>query len=184
MMKFKFILETISARRKMVIFICVLLLINICSYLYLTLYQEPHLESLQNDWFQKRQKMASMSLADAATVYDQGTRDLKTWLSRIPSKKDFARSLGDLFETAANNNLSVKSVTYKPNLIKDEGLLAYTIAFTVSGNYAAVKSFISDTVRSRQIITVDNMSLNNSSTTQEAIELKLQLTMYFKVEGA
>lgn len=184
MMKYKFILETIRAWRKPAIFVVVLLLINVCSYLYLTIYQEPRLESLQNNWFEKRQKINSMAVVDAATVYEQGTRDLKTWSSRIPPKKDFARFLGDLFETAANNNLSVKSVTYKPNLIKDEGLLAYSIAFSVSGNYAAVKSFISDIARSRQIVTIDNLSLSNSSTTQEAIELKLQLTTYLRVEGA
>lgn len=184
MIKYKFILETIRARRKPVIFMAVLLLLNVCSYLYLTIYQEPLLESLQNNWFEKRQKISSMAVVDPAMVYEQGTRDLKAWASRIPPKKDFARFLGDLFETAASNNLSVKSVTYKPNLIKDEGLLAYTIGFSVSGNYAAVKSFISDIARSRQIVTIENLSLNNSSSTQEAIELKLQLITYLRVEGA
>ena len=97
-------------------------------------------------------------------------------------KKDFTRFLGELFETAANNNLAVKNVTYKPDLIKEEGLIAYSIGFNVSGNYAAIKSFISDIARSRQIITIDTISLSNGNPTQESLDLKLQITTYLRIE--
>jgi type IV pilus assembly protein PilO len=182
-MNYKLIMEIARTRLITIVSVVALLLINACLYAYLSLYQGPRLESLQSNWFAKRQSTGAMTVMDAATIYSQGTRDLKTWLARIYPKKDFTRFLGELFETAANNNLAVKNVVYKPDLIKEEGLIAYTIGFTVSGNYAAIKSFISDIARSRQIIVIDTLSLSNSSTIQESPELKLQITTYLRTEG-
>ena len=183
-MNYKLLLEIARQRRSTIILVVALLMLNVSLYTYLSLYQQPQIESQQTDWFKKRQSSGSLVAKDAATIYSEGTRDLKIWLTKIPPKKDFARFLGDLFGTAANNSLVVKNVTYKPEFIKEEGLLAYTIGFNVSGNYAAVKSFITDLERSREMITIDNITLLNSSTTLESIELKLQLTTYLRMEGA
>jgi type IV pilus assembly protein PilO len=181
-MNYNLIMEIVRTRRIAIVSIVALLLINVCLSAYLSLYQKPRLESLQSSWFAKRKSTGALTVMDAATIYSQGTRDFKTWLARIYPKKDFTRFLGELFETAANNNLAMKNVAYKPDLIKEEGLMAYSIGFTVSGNYTAIKSFISDIARSRQIITIDTISLNNSSTTQESLELKLQITTFLRVE--
>ncbi|ACM20996.1 type II secretion system protein PulO, putative [Geotalea daltonii FRC-32] len=182
-MNLKLLKETLIAKKRLVLPIIFLLFINIVSFVYLTFYQEPRVASLQSSWFEKRQKSSQMSVLDAATIYAQGKRDLQTWHSRILSKNDFARMLGELFETASNNSLVVNNVTYKPTSMKEQGLLAYTIDFSVSGNYAGMKSFISDLMRSRQIILLDNLSLANASQTKEDVQLKLKLITYFRMEG-
>ncbi len=119
---------------------------------------------------------------DSADVYRQGTADLATWRARIYPKKEFARFIGEIFETATNNSLKVGAITYKPQQVKGEDLLAYSFGFNVSGKYAAIKSFIADIQRLREIAVIDNISLSGKAT-EESIEMRLQLTAYFRVEG-
>ncbi len=182
-MTVKFIEQIVRARLKSFVFMAVLLLLNVGLYLYISMYQTPRLTALQNTWFEKRRAAEKGTLKDAASIYRQGTADLASWRARIAPKKDFARVVGEIFETAANNSLSVGSVTYKPVAIPDEHLLAYTIGFNVSGKYAAIKSFLADIMRSREIMTIDTVALSNSKATEESVALTVQLTAYFSVEG-
>ncbi|MGA2151044.1 MAG: type 4a pilus biogenesis protein PilO [Geobacteraceae bacterium] len=61
-------------------------------------------------------------------------------------------------------------------------MLAYSIGFNVSGKYAAIKSFIADIERLRAIAVINNISLNGKAA-EESVDMKLQLTAYFRVEG-
>jgi Tfp pilus assembly protein PilO len=170
------------ARRNCFIAIIILILINAGLYLYYSAYQESHLASLHNKGSDKRLETAGKTAVNMAAVYRQGTGDLAAWRARIYPKKEFTRFIGDLFETAANNSLKVGAITYKPDMVKGEGLLAYSVGFSVSGKYAAIKSFIADLERLREIAVIDNISLNGKST-EETVDMKLQLTAYFRVEG-
>ncbi len=182
-MNYKLVKEVVKSRRRIFVLIAFLLILNILSYSYLSIYQGPRVVSLQSSWFEKRQKSSGMKAANAATIYSQGVKDLQVWNARILPRKDFARMLGELFEMAGNNNMAVKGVTYKPQDMKNEGLIAYSIDFSLSGKYAGAKSFISDLMRSKQIIVIDNLSLANTSQTTEAVDLKLELVTYFRTEG-
>jgi type IV pilus assembly protein PilO len=173
--------QIIRTRRNSFIAISVLILINIGLFLYSSALLGPEVFSLQNKWSEKRLVAAGETVSDDATVYRQGTEDLAKWRTRIYSKKDFARFIGELFETASNNTLKVGAIVYKPQPVKDENLIAYTIGFNVSGKYAAIKSFIADIERLREIAVIDNISLNGKST-EEFVDMKLQLTAYFRVE--
>jgi type IV pilus assembly protein PilO len=174
--------QIITARRNSFIAISVLILINIGLYLYSSTYLGPRVAFLQNKWSEKRLLAAGGAVIDTAAVYRQGTADLAAWRARIYPKKEFSRFIGELFETATNNTLKVGAITYKPQPVKGEDLLAYSIAFNVSGKYAAIKSFIADIERLHEIAVIDNISLN-AKTTEETIDMRLQLTAYFRVEG-
>jgi type IV pilus assembly protein PilO len=183
-MNIKLITEIFRARPKSLVFILVLALVNIGLYIYVSAYQAPRLAALQSEWFEKRRLAGGGVARDAAAVYRQGTKDLAAWNARIPLKKEFARFIGDLFESAANNALTVGGVTYKPVPIPDDkNLLAFSISFNVSGKYAGVKSFMADLGRLREIMTIDNISLNNTKPTEESVDMKLLLTAYFRMEG-
>ena len=181
-MNFTMLRQIIMARRNSFIAISVLILINIGLYIYSSAYLEPRVALLQNKWSEKRLLAAGGAVVDSAAVYRQGIADLAAWRARIYPKKEFARFIGEIFETATNNTLKVGPITYKLQPVKGEDLLAYSIAFNVSGKYAAVKSFIADIERLREIAVIDGISLN-AKTTDESIDLKLQLTAYFRVEG-
>ena len=182
-MNIKAVKEIIKARPKTFILICALFLLNICFYLYAAVYQKPRLESLQAQWLEKRKSAADAAVAGILSGYQQGEGDLKAWRARIIPKKEFAKFVGSLFETAASNSLAFKGVSYKVSQIKDENLAAYSLDFNVTGKYAAIKSFISDIGRMREIITIDNISLNNGSETEDTVALKLQMTVYLRMEG-
>ena len=171
-----------NARRNAFIAISVLILINIGLFLYSSAYLEPRIAILQNKWSEKRLLAAGGAVIDAAAVYRQGIADLAAWRTRIYPKKEFAAFIGEIFDTATNNTLKVGAITYKPRLVKGEDLLAYSIGFNVSGKYAAIKSFIADIERLREIAVIDNISLSGKSA-EESIEMRLQLTAYFRVEG-
>ncbi len=182
-MTVKFIVQIFRARPKSFMFVALLVLVNVGLYVYVSMHQDPRLAALQNAWFEKRRAAEKGALKDTAEVYRQGSADLATWRARIAPKKDFARVVGEIFETAASNSLKVGGVTYKPVPIKDENLLAYSIGFNVSGKYGAVKSFLADLMRVREIMIIDNVSLNSSSATEDSVDLKVQLTAYFRTEG-
>jgi type IV pilus assembly protein PilO len=181
-MNVKLIQEIIKAQPKIFVVIVALLLSNACLYLYASVYQSPRLESLQNKWFEKRKSATGGPHLDTSAVYRQGKNDLKLWNARILPKKEYARFIGSLFDIAANNSLVFKGVTYKVVQLTDENLVAYSLDFNVTGKYAAVKSFLSDIGRMRDIVTIDNISLNNSKVIEDAVTLKVQLTVYLRME--
>ncbi len=182
-MTVKFIEQILRARLKAFIFTAILVLVNVGLYAYVSVLQVPRMAALQNAWFEKRRTAEKGASTDKAAIYSQGTADLAKWRARIAPKRDFARMVGELFETAAGNSLVVGRVSYKPMPIKDENLLAYTIDFDVSGKYAGIKSFLADLMRSREIMTIDNVALNGSTGPEESVDLRVQLTAYFRTEG-
>ncbi len=181
-MNYGIIRQIFVARRNWFIAIFIMILMNGGLYLYYSAYLEPRLALLQREWSDKRLAAAGGTPLDTAVVYRQGKADLASWRERIYPKKDFARFIGDLFESATNNSLKVGAINYKPAQLKDEGLLAFTVDFNVSGKYAAIKSFISDLERLREMVVINNISLSGKNT-EEEVGMKLQLTAYFKVEG-
>lgn len=174
--------EVIKAQPKTFILIFALLLANIGLYLYASVYQAPQLASLQGKRLEKRRFTAGGAALDTAAVYRQGEADLKAWRARIIPKKEFARFVGNLFETAANNSLAFKSVSYKATQLKDENLATYALDFDVAGKYAAVKSFIADLGRMREIMTIDNIALSTGKAAEDDVSLKVQLTVYLRME--
>lgn len=180
-MNIKVIKEIISVQPKAIILIGGLLFVNLCFYLFTIAYQMPRIERLQNKWFEVRESSSAGSVQKSVAVYQQGERDLKVWRERILPKKSFASFVGRLFETAANNSLAFQRITYKVTQFKDKNLFAYVMDFDVTGKYAAVKSFISDIGMIREIVTIDNISLSNSNTTEDSVSLKVQMTVYLRV---
>lgn len=175
--------ETYQARKKTLLVLLALFLVNLVLYLFVALYQNPRVSGLRRQAAEKAQLAAGGVTQDAAAIYRQGKSDLAAWREKIAPKKEFTRLVGELFELAAGNSLKVGGVSYKPAVIKEENLLAYSIDFNVSGKYAAIKSFIADLARQRNIMYIDNLALNNQKLTEESINMKLQLTAFFRMEG-
>jgi type IV pilus assembly protein PilO len=182
-MTIDFVKRIISLRRVSFIGLAFLAIFDIGVYTYIHSFQAPRLAALQNQWFEKRRLVHGGDMLDAAGIYQRGVADLATWRARISTRKDFARVVGELFETAANNSLTMGSIGYKPAIFKEEQLLAYAVSLNVSGKYASIKSFISDLCNSREMMTIDNISLSNTSATEETVDLRVQMTLYCRAEG-
>ena len=174
--------EIIRTRSKALWCLLALAVLDGGLFLYGAIYQEPNLAELQNRWFAQR-RMAGTPLLDKGTIYKKGNEDLAAWRDRIPPKKDLARVISELYEMCAANSVSIGGMTFKTEIIKSENLLAYSIGFSVSGKYASVKSFIADLGRLREMVIVDAVSLNNPKITEEQVALRVNLSVYLRLEG-
>lgn len=186
-MNYQMLRDILAARPKSLTFIAFLALLALAGTLYLSLWQQPELEKAQTQWFAKREALAKGETLADATRYHNAARDLELFEKRLVPKKDLASLLERVYDTAKNNSLAMKGVTFKPAKLKGEegkGILTYGVSFTLTGRYGEVKSFLADISRYPEMVTVDSVALENTSQTEEAVSLKLQLTAYLKTEGA
>lgn len=185
-MSYQTLLDMIAARRKSFTFLGFLVLLALGMEIYLSTYQRPELERTQSAWFAKRDALARGETQADATRYQRGMSDLEQFQKLLIPKKDFARLLGRLYDTAKDNSLTLQGISYKPEKGKIKGtqITTYGVSFNVVGKYGAVKSFLADLARYPEMVTVDSISLSNTSMTEEKVDLKIQTTVYLLTEGA
>lgn len=184
-MKFT-ILKQIMVMRKKTLFVVVFLFATALSLqIFLNLYQNPKVEKLQIEWMKLReQEGRGVLLQDRETLYRNGITDLAKFRERVYPKSQFARYIGELYDLGAKNNLEIDSITYTPNLNKEDKLLSYSLTLTVSGKYPQLKKFIYDlgTHGNMQVINAVSMTASNTPSAA-AVQLRLQLTSYFNLEA-
>jgi len=175
----KLLLEIVQARLKSIIVLGVLLILNMVLALYALFWQGPRNEALQVRRNVQQRLLASGG-GDISAVYRQGTTDLGTFYAMVPQRKSFARVVGEILEMAQNSGLTVSGVTYKPDPVASGGLIDYALGFSVAGKYAGVKSYFADLQRFKEMVVVDQFSLAGGKTTEEVVDLKLNLTVYLQ----
>lgn len=178
------LLELVRERRRTLIALAAVLLLNVGLSVWNGTYLVPAITAAQGTWNGLRQRVASAGRIDVASVYQQGTGDLKVIAGRIPPRRQFPRVLGDLLESAAACGVTTGMVTYKPQTVKGhEDQLVYSLAMSVSGGYAAVKSFLGDIQRSGDLIVIDGISLSNQDLYEENVTLDVQVSIYLQAGG-
>jgi type IV pilus assembly protein PilO len=177
------LLETLRLNKRLLIAAGLLALVTLGLFVTVGSYQAPAIADAQVKWNDLRRRAAAAGRGDVTSAYKQGQIDLRTLTERIPLKRQFPQVLGDLMEAAASNGVVAGALTYKPELVKGENLLAYALTMKISGRYAAVKSFLADLLNTRELIVVDGFSLSNSDPFEEDVSMDLRLTVYLR-EGA
>ncbi|HEY3306878.1 MAG TPA: type 4a pilus biogenesis protein PilO [Desulfuromonadaceae bacterium] len=177
------LLELFQQKRRSLIMVVVLLLVNVAFYAIVNGYQAAALKKARAKWAGLRSRLAAIERGDVNARYRQGKTDLEKLYTHIPVRRQFPRMLGDILDIAASNGVATGAITYKPQSIKEQKLLAYGVTIGVSGSYAAVKSFLADLQKSNELIVVENIGLTNSDPFEELVVLDLQLTVYLQ-EGA
>lgn len=178
-----YVLEIIRQKWRLLSVIMILLLINGALGIVVSAYQLPTLADLQIKWSDLRRLSARAGMAGAATLHQQGSADLKTLKTRIPEKREFARVLSELLESAASSAVEVGTISYKPVQIKEEALLSYQLSLSASGRYAAVKSYLADLQNNRELIVVDSVAFSNSDLFVENVVMNLRITVYLREEA-
>lgn len=175
------IAEIVRQKWQQLLVIGILLLSNIGIAVYVSSYQELEFGQLSTQWNSVRQQGASASRVDAAALFRQANADLeKLKNTRIPEKRDFAKILGELYEAAATNAVDFDRVGYKAAPIKEDGLLAYELTLAVTGNYAAVKSFLADLQKYSHLLVIESVAFANSDLFMEHVTMDLRLTLYVR----
>lgn len=158
--------------------------VNIGLYLYTSSVLRPSVDELRKSWSEKRRLMAAGAGRDMSALYRQGKADLAVFSGMIPKKRDFARTMAEIFEIASNNSLAVANVGYKPVVGKAKGdSFAYNLSMDLTGSYPGVKSFLADMQRYPQMVVVDSVALNSAKAGEETVNLNMQLTLYLQREG-
>ncbi|MBJ6726332.1 type 4a pilus biogenesis protein PilO [Geomesophilobacter sediminis] len=183
-MNYEMLRDIARAKRGALLLLGLILFGSLAAWGYGAFVAEPALDRAQNELAAARRNASGAAAGTPAARYRAAEADLKLFRERVLDKKSFPAFLSRLFEDAQRNALSLKQVSYKPTVVKDQGLLSYDIGFTVSGHYGSVKSFIADLTRTPEMVTLDSVSLMNPSPTEERIDLRVQITAYLKTEGA
>ncbi|MDD5107671.1 MAG: type 4a pilus biogenesis protein PilO, partial [Desulfuromonadaceae bacterium] len=152
------IMELIRQKMRLIFTVSALLLLNVALGAVVVFYQQPALADLQTRWSALRRQDATVGAVDGATLYRQAETDLKTVNSRIPEKREFGRILSELYEAATDSAVEVIGISYKPVKIKEEALLSYQLTLSVTGSYAAIKSYLNDLQGMEELIVVDSVS--------------------------
>lgn len=176
----KYILEIIRQKWRLLSIILVLLLLNLASGIVVSSYLRPLVAELQAKWSNLRSLAARSSQADTVSLYQQGISDLTRLQIKIPEKRQFARVLSDLLESAASSDVEVGAISYKPFQVKEEHLLSYQLSLSVSGGYAAVKSYLADLHDNPELIVVDSVAFSNTDLLAEHVVMDLRMTVYLR----
>jgi type IV pilus assembly protein PilO len=175
--------ELFRLKRRSLIAIAALLLVNGALYAVIAGYQAPRLDAALRGLNDQQGRLVAVGRGDVTSAYRQGKNDLETIKARIPLKRDFPRILGDIMDAASASGVALGGITYKPQPIKDEKLLAYAVTLSVNGSYAAVKSFLADVQKDRELLMVDGITLTNGDPFEEKVTMDLRLTVLLR-EGA
>lgn len=176
------IIEIIRRKKALLVLVLALILANIALMVVVS-FQEPELTASRSKWSELRGLVARTGHVDTATMYQQGIKDLEKLDSRIPPKREFGRVLSELIETASDNGVVSGPLSYKPLSIKDESILTYQLTYSVSGDYASTKSYLSDLLQNRELVVVDSVSMSNGDSMTENVVMNLNVTVYLR-EGA
>lgn len=179
----RYLIEIVLQKWRILSIILALMLLNVTLGIVVSAYQLPLLAGLQTTWSDLRRQATRAGVADSATLHQQGSLDLEKLKKRIPEKREFARVLSELLESAASSAVEVGTISYKPVQIKEEALLSYQLSLSVSGRYAAVKSYLSDLQNNQELIVVDSVAFSNSDLFDENVTMALRITVYLR-EGA
>lgn len=177
------LLELFRQKKGCLIFAGILLLSNAILFTLINGYQVSALNEAQRKWNDLRSRVAAVERGDVSAAYHQGKRDLEKLETMIPPKRQFPRVLGDILDAAASSALTTGAITYTPKVVKDEKLLSYSITMTVDGSYAAVKSFLADLQKNRELVVIDGIRLMNTDPFEERVSMSVTLSVYLR-EGA
>jgi len=183
-MNLDLIKDIYAQRRRVFGLIFFLVLVNLALVLYVSQWQQPQLDRAASELRAHEQAaLKGMDRGEGAR-YRDNQRDLATFNERYIAKQDFAAFLSELFGFAKAHSLSMKGINYQPSVVKNQPLVTYVITFSLSGKYSGVKGFIAELARYPKLVVLNSVSLANTSKTEESVDLKVQLTVYLKTEGA
>lgn len=176
--------QVLLLRKKSVIALALVFLLSLALQVFVSLYQSPKLEKTQLE-LQKHLEAEGrgVSLQSRDTIYRNGLADLDKFYGRIYLKSHFARFISELFTLAEKNSLELSAISYKPTLNNEEQLLEYQLTVSVSGKYLNLKRFINDLGSSANIVVIDSISLASNGPSADTVQLQIQLTSLFRMEG-
>jgi len=175
------VVKELSTRfRRWILTISILLAVTLLLFLYRQIILVDSLVETRRAWSVFREEIRRNPSATKISIYEQAVSDIAAFEGRLPATTEFARVIGDLFSLAESSSLSVGGVSYTPGKGGD-GYLDYSLSMDATGTYPGVKSFITDILRYREIIVIDQLSLSKSGKIfDDEVTVRVKLRMMFR----
>jgi len=168
-------------------FISFLILVAVGLFIYQAQFLNNETERLQHQQktLQKQLRAREAKLAESGVPVSDVERmetDLQKFSQLIPEKQKFADFIGELFDWAKQSQLSIRQVSYQPEIDKDTKFLNYGLSFSVQGRYAQLKKFIHLLENSNRLLIIDDITLAGRKQKDKAanVSLQIKLTTYFQ----
>lgn len=184
-MNMSIITEIVQLRKRALLAIAILFAVAMLLQLFISFYQTVQVEKQNAEWLTLReQEGRGAALQDRETLYKNGLVDLAKFREKIYPKSQFARFIGELYEMAAENDLEIASIGYKPSLAKEDEYLSYALTLSVSGKYSQLKKFIYALGAGKgNLLVIDSISITASGAATESVQLQLSITSWFTLEA-
>lgn len=120
------------------------------------------------------------------TGKDRALKELDTFYSRVLAKDltgarrlTFAR----LAQLAAKSRLDFERRRYEPVVERGSNLTRLKITMNLGGGYADIRDFIHEIESSPEFVVIDDVTVDEGATNEDALRLTLQLSTYFRTTG-
>lgn len=142
---------------------------------------------------EQRTRAAEEALAAAQADYgrangtltgkDRALKELDTFYSSVLAKDltgarrlTFAR----LAQLAAKSRLDFERRKYEPVVERGSNLTRLKVTMDLGGSYADIRDFIHEIEASPEFVVIDDVTLDEGTTNDDALRLTLQLSTYFR----
>ena len=168
-------------------FIVLLILLSLLLYFYQSQFVGSETErllqrrlSLQGQVKDRQEKLAESGVPVSAV--EQLESELQRFSGLIPPKQKFSNFVGDLFSWAAQCQLEIRQVNYRPEIDDETEYLNYGVSFAVQGSYQQLKKFIHLLENSSRILIIDTITLGGRQKTDanDNVTLQIRLTTFFR----
>jgi hypothetical protein len=170
------LLEIIRRNKPWLLAAALLAVANIIFPAATAIYQAPALQKQREAW----KRLSSTSRNDPGEAYRTGKKDLEKLQTMIPSRRRFPYVLGELLDAAASCSVIPGDLKYKSKVVKDRKLLAYEVTMPVTGQYGAIKLFLSELQAKEGLMVIDDIKLSNDDPYVEKVTMEVKLTVYLK----
>lgn len=173
-----------QANRTLPLLLAGLLLLNLLLYAALVTTVFPAEEELEREFLavQSQSRGHATPRLNDAEALKAGQTELDRFYASIPPRAEFSALIGDLYRLAGESGLLLTQISYQPKELSAEGLLTYTLNFSVAGTYPQLKRFIHGLEQSSRLIMIESLGLKGEAASDdgEGVTLDLRLTTYFR----
>lgn len=158
--------------------------LNLGLILWGVLVLSPAIEELRTDILQrekaqesKRQPENNEGSREAA--YAQNEKHLREFFTAIPDHAGMPLLMEELFDYAANLDLTIDRINYLPKKLPERRLVQYGLTFQVEGSYDQIKHLIFLLENSPRIIAINKVQFQRRATGPGKVVLGLDLETWF-----
>lgn len=157
-----------------------ILLLNLAFYVVVIERQRDRMARLETVYSKKRNPVGLRAEGERIAGYRIAGEEVKLFEAGLPPKEKFVQRLKEMHDLLERHGLTMDRITFKPKAVGALKLWKYTSSFSVSGRYAQLKGFIADLQNSPNLFCLEKLSFINRSSTRELVNMKLEVSTYFK----